>query len=89
VIGAGPPRGRIHLTLRFDLPDPPDAAAATGIAQHAVSVLVGQRQAMGVVIGYGPGHLVTPIADRIRDEAKRAGLELRDVLRVEDGRYWS
>jgi len=89
VIGAGPPRGRVHLTLRFDLPDPPDAAAATGIAQHAVSVLTGQRQAMGVVIGYGPGHLVTPIADRIRDEAKRAGLELRDVLRVEDGRYWS
>jgi hypothetical protein len=89
VIGAGPPRGRIHLTLRFDLPDPPDAAAASDIAQHAVSVLTSQRQPMAVVIGYGPGHLVTPIADLIREKAGRAGLELRDVLRVQDGRYWS
>ena len=31
----------------------------------------------------------TDIADLIRDEARRAGLDLRDVLRVEDGRYWS
>jgi hypothetical protein len=89
VIGAGPPRGRIHMTLRFDLPDPPDSAAARDIAQHAAAVLSGQRQALAVVIGYGPGHLVTPIADLIRDEARRAGLDLRDVLRVEDGRYWS
>jgi hypothetical protein len=89
VIGAGPPHGRIHLTLRFDLPDPPDQRAARDIAQHATSVLAGQRQALAVVIGYGPGHLVTPIADIFRDEAPRAGLELRDVLRVEDGRYWS
>ncbi|HYZ55064.1 MAG TPA: DUF4192 domain-containing protein [Streptosporangiaceae bacterium] len=89
VIGAGPPRGRIHVTLRFDLPDPPDPAAAKGIAEHAVSVLTSQRQAMAVVIGYGPGQLVTPIADIIRDQALRAGLDLRDVLRVEDGRYWS
>jgi Domain of unknown function (DUF4192) len=89
VIGAGPPRGRIHLTLRFDLPDPPDSAAARDIAQHAVAVLTSQRQAMAVVIGYGPGHLVTPVADLIRDEARRARLDLRDVLRVEDGRYWS
>jgi hypothetical protein len=89
VLGAGPPRGRIHLTLRFDLPDPPDQAAAKAIAEHAVSVLTRQRHIMAVVIGYGPGHLVTPIADVIRDRAPRAGLELRDVLRVEDGRYWS
>ena len=89
VIGAGPPRGRIHMTLRFDLPDPPDPAAARDIAQHAVAVLTSQRQAMAVVIGYGPGHLVTPIADLIRDEARQARLDLRDVLRVQDGRYWS
>jgi Domain of unknown function (DUF4192) len=89
VLGAGPPSGRIHVTLRFDLPDPPAAAAASSIAQHAVAVLTSQRQAMAVVIGYGPGHLVTPVIDRIRAQAKQAGLELRDALRVEDGRYWS
>ena len=89
VLGAGPPRGRIHMTLRFDLPDPPDPATAKAIAEHAVSILTRQRHVMAVVIGYGPGHLVTPIADVIRDRAPRAGLDLRDVLRVEDGRYWS
>jgi Domain of unknown function (DUF4192) len=89
VLGAGPPRGRIHVTLRFDLPDPPAAVAASTIAQHAVAVLTRQRQAMAVVIGYGPGRLVTPVIDLIRAEAKQAGLELRDALRVEDGRYWS
>lgn len=89
VIGAGSPRGRIHLTLRFDLPDPPDKDAALDIARHAASVLSRQRQPLAVVVGYGPGHLVTPIADALRDEASRAGIELRDVLRVENGRYWS
>ena len=89
VLGAGPPQGRIHVTLRFDLPDPPAAAAASTIAQHAIAVLTSQRQAMAVVIGYGPGHLVTPVIDLIRAETKQAGLELRDALRVEDGRYWS
>jgi hypothetical protein len=89
VIGAGPPLDRINLTLRFDLPDPPNPRVARDIAQHAVSVLTGQQQALAVAIGYGPGPLVTPIADAIRKAARRAGLELRDVLRVQSGRYWS
>jgi hypothetical protein len=89
VIGAGPPRDRINLTLRFDLPDRPSARVARDIAQHAVSVLTGQDQALAVVIGYGPGDLVTPFADAIRKAARRARLELRDILRVENDRYWS
>jgi hypothetical protein len=89
VVGAGPPLDRISLTLRFDLPDPPNPRVARDIAQHAVSVLTGQQQAMAVAIGYGPGSLVTPMADAIRKAARRAGLELRDVLRVEHDRFWS
>ena len=44
---------------------------------------------MAVVIGYGPGPLVTPLADALRHAAAENGLELRDVLRVDEGRYWS
>ena len=44
---------------------------------------------MAVVIGYGPGPLVTPLADAIRHAAAENGIELRDVLRVDEGRYWS
>ncbi len=42
-----------------------------------------------IVAGYGPGALVTPVADATRAAVTRAGLRLHDVLRVEDGRYWS
>jgi hypothetical protein len=89
VIGAAGPRRRIELGFRYDLPDPPGAAAAAEIADHAVAVL-GQRGASMVIgIGYGPGRLVTPVADAFAAAAGRRGLPLRDLLRVEDSRYWS
>ena len=89
VVGARGPRHRIDVTFRYDLPDPPDRQAAASIATHAVSVLTSQQFTTAVVIGYGPGPLVTPIADAIRQAITGTGLELRDVLRVHDGRYWS
>jgi hypothetical protein len=89
VIGAAPPRDHIQVTFRFDLPDPPDPAASAAIAQHMVSVLTRQQLATAIVIGYGPGHLVSPLADDLRKTAAEASLPLRDVLRVEQGRYWS
>ena len=89
VLGAGPPRGRIHVTFRFDLPDPPAPDATAAIAAHTVTLLSRQELTMAVVIGYGPGPLVTPLADALRHAAAEIGLELRDVLRVDEGRYWS
>ena len=52
-------------------------------------MLASQQFTTAVVIGYGPGPLVTPLADAIREAITGTGLELRDVLRVDDGRYWS
>jgi hypothetical protein len=90
IIAAGAPHGRIQMTFRFDLPDPPDPdATADIIAAHEGSVLNRPQFTMIVVIGYGPGPLVTPLADAIRQTAAGTGLEVRDVLRVHDGRYWS
>ena len=89
ILGAGQPRGRIHVTFRFDLPDPPDPDATAAIAAHAVTLLNRQELTMAIVIGYGPGPLVTPLADAIRDAVTGTDLELRDVLRVDEGRYWS
>jgi hypothetical protein len=42
-----------------------------------------------IIAGYGPGPLVTPVADAARDAVTGADLRVHDVLRVEDGRYWS
>jgi Domain of unknown function (DUF4192) len=89
VIGVTPPRDRIKVTLRYDLPDPPDPDQAADIAAHAVGVLRSQRLTAAVAIGYGSDSLVTPVAHALRDEARRAGLEVRDFLRAADGRYWS
>lgn len=89
VIGAGGPRERVRFGCRYDLPDPPDAAVATAIAQHAAGVLGRERLSTVIVVGYGPGRLVTPLADVLAPVLRRSGLTLRELLRAEDGRYWS
>jgi hypothetical protein len=89
VIGTAPPRDRIRVTLRYDLPDRPDADLAADIAAHAAGVLGAQNLPAAVAVGYGPEKLVTPVAGALLDEAHLAGITLHDVLRVEHGRYWS
>jgi len=89
VIGAGGPRGRIRLGFRYDLPDPPTTEAARRIADHAVAVLAERRASTVIAAGYGPGRLVTPLMDTFAAAARRRGLAPRELLRVEDGRYWS
>jgi hypothetical protein len=89
VIGARPPRDRIHVSFRYDLLDPPDPSYASEIAQHATTVLANQDVTVAIVVGYGRGSLVTPIAEQFRRRLTDTGLELREMLRVEDGRYWS
>ncbi len=87
--GEGGSAPRIELAFRYDLPDPPDAAITAGIAGHAVAVL-GQRRLHAVIgIGYGPGALVTPVADALAAAVRQRGLRLHELMRVEDGRYWS
>jgi hypothetical protein len=89
VIGAAGPRQRVEVGFRYDLPDPPDAAEAAEIADHAVAVLTGQRISTVIGVGYGPGRLVTPVADELAIAVRRRRLRLHELLRVEDGRYWS
>jgi hypothetical protein len=89
VIGTSPPRERIRVTLRYDLPDPPDADLAADIAAHAASVLGAQELPAALAVGYGPEAMVTPVAGAFLDASHLAGIELHDVLRVENGRYWS
>ena len=89
VMGTEPPRGRVKVTLRYDLPDPPGAGVAADIAAHAVGIVGSQQLGAMTAVGYGTETLVDPVAYALRDEARQAGITLRDVLRVEGSRYWS
>jgi len=89
VVGAGGPRQRIELGFRYDLPDPPDAEVTRQIGGHATAVLTQRKVTTVIAIGYGPGRLVTPVMDGFAAAARGGGLEVRELLRVQDGRYWS
>jgi hypothetical protein len=89
VVGTEPPDAQVRLTLRYDLPDPPDAEAAAAIAAHAASVLAAQDINCAVAVGYGQADLVTPVADALCEHAPQAGIVLTELLRVENKRYWS
>ncbi len=89
VVGLDAPRGRVALAFRYDLPDPADAAGARDIADHAAAVLRHRRIKTAIGAGYGPGTLVTPVAEAVAAALRDARIRVRDLLRVEDGRYWS
>jgi Domain of unknown function (DUF4192) len=86
VIGIEETGAEARLTLRYDLPDP---GLAPAVAGHAISVLTAQRIRTAVAVGYGPEHLVTPVARALRDGAPRAGIAVTELLRAENQRYWS
>jgi hypothetical protein len=85
VIGTGLPRDRLRVTLRHDLPDPPQPGLVADLAAHAVGVLHAQRLTAAVAVGYGPESLVTPAADDVREAARQAGIDVREFLRVQEG----
>jgi len=89
VVGLDARRGRVVLAFRYDLPDPPDPAGSREITEHAVAVLKKRRIKTAIAAGYGAGTLVTPVAEQLRTGLRGAGIALRDVLRVQDGRYFS
>jgi Domain of unknown function (DUF4192) len=89
VVGLDSAHGRIILAFRYNLPDPPDPVRAGEIAGHAAAVLGQRGAATAIAAGYGPGALVTPVAAPLRAALQTAGITVRDLLRVEDGRYWS
>lgn len=85
VIGltGGLPRSRLHLTVRWDLP------LASGGLGEIVPLFQKEDVTQVVMVGYGPGPLVTPAIDEAGALFRRGGLTVVDALRVEGGRYWS
>jgi hypothetical protein len=88
VLGLGGRQGRVRVTFRYDLPDPADGPLAAEIADHAVTVLRQQRLSVAVLVGYGPAPLVTPVLEAAADWLDANGIQQREVLLADAGRYW-
>ncbi len=89
MVGTESPGTAVRLTLRYDVPDPRQPPAALALAAHAVGVLAAQGVRTAVAVGYGDDAAVAPVAAALRDRAAQAGITLAEVLRAENGRYWS
>lgn len=89
VLALAGPHARIITAFRFDLPDPPDPEMTVAIADHAAGLLRRQEATTAIAVGYGPGFLVTPVTDTLLVVLPRHGVRVRDLLRVDEGRYWS
>jgi hypothetical protein len=89
IIGTRPPQATVTVTIRYDLPDPPDPRHAAWIAAHAASILAAAHAEGAVAVGYGPGHLVTPVIAELQARTAQDLPPLTEILRTADGRYWS
>jgi hypothetical protein len=89
VIGTEPRTAQVRVTLRYDVPDPRHPHVATALASHAVGLLTTQGITSAVAVGYGPDPAVAPVAAALREHAANAGIAMTEVLRAENGRYWS
>ncbi|GIF11469.1 DUF4192 domain-containing protein [Actinoplanes teichomyceticus] len=81
---------RVEFTVCHDLP-PPDWTdpEAKGAAATVADAVARQRSRAVVIIGYGSLNRVTPAALRCAQAVQTRQIDVLDVLRVADGRWWS
>lgn len=90
VFGTEAPAGRINLTIRYDLPgQDDDAGVAREIARHATDVLADHELPAALAACYGPGRAAAPAVDALLARAAETGLEITEILRAENQRYWT
>lgn len=78
---------QLTFAARSDLPGPDEPVPA--VARDIVDVVVRQRADAVAVIGYGAAEPVDPLLKALRGAAEQRGLPVKDLLRVDAGRWWS
>jgi len=89
VLGTGQPGSEVELTLRYELPDPGNPRRAAALADSVLGIISAQRITTAAAVGYGGEAEVSPVVAALRSRAAEVGITLTEVLRAEDGRYWS
>jgi hypothetical protein len=78
---------QLAFAVRSDLPGSGDPPAR--MVREILDVVVRQGVDTVALIGYGTAAAVEPLLCAVRDAADRRRLPVKDVLRVDDGRWWS
>ncbi|WP_433431505.1 DUF4192 domain-containing protein [Nonomuraea sp. CA-141351] len=83
LIVIGLDRRRAKVVARWSLPFPPGTLTALEpvFDREGVTEIV--------LVGYGPGELVTPAVDEARLLAAKTEVHVGEALRAHEGRYWS
>ncbi|NRQ39386.1 DUF4192 domain-containing protein, partial [Nonomuraea sp. NN258] len=83
LIVIGLDRAQAKVVARWNLPFPPGTLAplARLFDREGVTEIV--------IVGYGPGELVTPAVDEARLLATNSEVVVGEALRAHEGRYWS
>jgi hypothetical protein len=86
LVVVGLQRRRVIFELRLDIPE---AADQPLMAEYAAAVVARQGVTGVLVVGYGSPELVSPAVEitRLAFDAKK--VPVLEMLRVENGRYWS
>jgi Domain of unknown function (DUF4192) len=90
IIGLGSDaRHRVEVAFRYDLPESSDQRGVNAVVDHTSDILRKQRLRTTIIVGYGPAERVTPVVDQLCAVFEVQRIQVKDALRVEDGRYWS
>jgi uncharacterized protein DUF4192 len=85
VLGYGGPYGA--CALRIDLPR--SAGEAEEVAGHAAGMLTANEFPAALLVGYGPHDQVAPVLMTVRAAMDERDIDVREMLRVEQDRWWS
>lgn len=80
---------RLLFAAREDLPAPEEAGEPSRLGERLVAILSREEADSVVLVGYGSDEAVRPAMLALRDACEGAGVRVRELLRAEDGRYWS
>jgi hypothetical protein len=81
---------RVTFGTRMDLPTAGTPRTEIHARLHQFAAAVARQDTTeAVIVGYGPASLVDPVTDDLQDLFASHGVPVRELLRVEDNRYFS
>jgi hypothetical protein len=84
-------RGKqLAFTAREDLPEPGAGSPAVAeMVEHLLRAVLNHDVTGVLLAGFGPDASVRPVLIGLRTRYEQAGIEVRELLRADGGRYWS